>query len=421
MSSVDPRVDLHLTDASRPTLARRRIQELRDTYRRAMFDDFVPWWQEHSLDTDDGGYFTRLDRAGRPYSHDKDMWLIGRQVWMFAHLYNTYEQRPLWLEIARMGAEFLLRHGFRPDGRMCFRTNRQGQPLATILSVYTKVFAAIGLAEFGLAADDRVASGRAIELYDQLEVELGQLSDTPLLGYPLDAEFDLHSRHMCMMTVAQVFNEISPSERFATASFNAMRHILARHWKPERAALLENVGPNGEVLFELPEGRLINPGHALESAWMMLEIASRDQNQPQIESAVDVILASLESGWDDMYGGIVYFKNIDDTPCHNIEADCKLWWPHGEALYATLLGWVLTGRPELAQWYERVHSYTFSSFPDAEFGEWYGYLNRDGSPIWTAKANGWKGFFHVPRIVYRAFRLLGAVESDLAGEQPPPE
>ena len=84
----------------------------------------------------------------------------------------------------------------------------------------------------------------------------------------------------------------------------------------------------------------------------------------------------------------------------------KLWWPHGETLYALLLAWSLTGRADLAAWYDTVHEYTFSHFPDPEFGEWFGYLNRDGSRVWTAKANGWKGLFHLPRILYRCYCLL---------------
>jgi N-acylglucosamine 2-epimerase len=43
---------------------------------------------------------------------------------------------------------------------------------------------------------------------------------------------------------------------------------------------------------------------------------------------------------------------------------------------------------------------------DLKHGEWFGYLNRDGSRVWTAKANGWKGFFHLPRILYRCYRLF---------------
>jgi N-acylglucosamine 2-epimerase len=151
---------------------------------------------------------------------------------------------------------------------------------------------------------------------------------------------------------------------------------------------------------------MFHPGHAIESAWMMMEVARKWENESLMTTAIDVLNASLEHGWDKEFGGIRYITNIDRTPCHNLEADLKLWWPHGEALYALLLAWAHTGRQDLQKWYERVHDYTFSCFPDPEYGEWYGYLNRDGSRVWTAKANGWKGFFHLPRALFRCYQLL---------------
>ncbi len=59
----------------------------------------------------------------------------------------------------------------------------------------------------------------------------------------------------------------------------------------------------------------------------------------------------------------------------------------------------------MAEWCAKIHEYTLSHFPDREFGEWFGYLNRNGSPIWTAKANEWKGLFEVPRVLLRCCQL----------------
>jgi N-acylglucosamine 2-epimerase len=211
---------------------------------------------------------------------------------------------------------------------------------------------------------------------------------------------------MCRITVAWVFHEIRPDPRFDDDLTRSLRSILDRHWKPEMPALLENVAMDGSPMLDLPEGRMFHPGHAVESAWMLMEIARRRGDEDLLRTSLRILLASLEHGWDEDYGGIRYLTNVDRTPTHALEADMKLWWPHGEALYALLLAWDLTGRDDFARWYGKVHEYTFDRFPDPEYGEWFGYLNRDGSPVWTAKANGWKGFFHLPRALYRCFRLL---------------
>jgi N-acylglucosamine 2-epimerase len=43
---------------------------------------------------------------------------------------------------------------------------------------------------------------------------------------------------------------------------------------------------------------------------------------------------------------------------------------------------------------------------DPEFGEWYGYLHRDGQVSVPLKGNIWKGPFHVPRMLWYCGRLL---------------
>jgi N-acylglucosamine 2-epimerase len=44
-------------------------------------------------------------------------------------------------------------------------------------------------------------------------------------------------------------------------------------------------------------------------------------------------------------------------------------------------------------------------FPDNEYGEWYGYLHRDGSVAQPAKGNLFKGPFHIPRMMIIASHL----------------
>jgi N-acylglucosamine 2-epimerase len=74
-----------------------------------------------------------------------------------------------------------------------------------------------------------------------------------------------------------------------------------------------------------------------------------------------------------------------------------LWWPHNEATLATLYAFRLTQDREFLDWFHRVHEYAFTHFRDPEYGEWYGYLNRQGIPTHTLKGGKWKTFFHLPR------------------------
>jgi N-acylglucosamine 2-epimerase len=383
-----------------------RLELLREHYRATLFQDVVPWWQEHSLDREHGGYYSCLDREGRPWSTDKFMWMTGREIWMFSHLHNHYRPDPQWLEAARLGAGFVLGHGFQPDGKMFFRLTREGRPMARSLSLFSEMFCAMGLAELGHGAEDEALWTRAEAMYDFLVPRFGLPSDTPMLGYPMDAEFHLHSHDMCRIMIAWAFNELRPAPKFEADLTRSVESIVGRHWKPGLHALLENVAMDGTPMLDLPEGRMFHPGHAIESSWMLMEIARARGDAALTATAVDILLASLAQGWDPESGGIRYLTNVDWTPTHELEANLKLWWVHCETLYALLLAWSLTGREDLWQWYEKVHTWTFSHFPDPEFGEWYGYLDRDGRPVWTAKATAWKCFFHLPRALFRCWTLL---------------
>ena len=45
-------------------------------YRDTLLNNVVPFWENHSLDRENGGYFTCLDREGKVYDTDKFMWGI---------------------------------------------------------------------------------------------------------------------------------------------------------------------------------------------------------------------------------------------------------------------------------------------------------------------------------------------------------
>ena len=55
--------------------------------------------------------------------------------------------------------------------------------------------------------------------------------------------------------------------------------------------------------------------------------------------------------------------------------------------------------------HQKINDYTYSHFPDTEYGEWYGYLHQDGSVSQPAKGNIFKGPFHIPRMMVKSALL----------------
>jgi N-acylglucosamine 2-epimerase len=176
--------------------------------------------------------------------------------------------------------------------------------------------------------------------------------------------------------------------------------------KPEKKALLETVGPAGEYLGDSPEGRCVNPGHAIETAWFILAEGKHRNDKKLVERGLPLLDWSLDAGWDPKYGGILYFVDVEGRQPVQYEWDMKLWWPHNEAIYATLLAHALTGDRKYEQWFEKIYAWAMARFPDRRHGEWFGYLHRDGSLSHDLKGNMFKGPFHLPRMQLYCHLLL---------------
>jgi N-acylglucosamine 2-epimerase len=172
--------------------------------------------------------------------------------------------------------------------------------------------------------------------------------------------------------------------------------------------ILENVNEDGSFSDSF-EGRLINPGHAIEAMWFMMDIGNRINDKNLIHRAKDIMLRTLEYGWDNEHDGIFYFLDVKGYPPQQLEWDQKLWWVHVEALVALAKGYALTGDENCLQWFEKVHAYTWSKFKDNEYGEWFGYLNRQGEVLLPLKGGKWKGCFHLPRALYQISKTFESI------------
>jgi N-acylglucosamine 2-epimerase len=365
-------------------------------YRRDLFESVVPFWQRHALDHEFGGYFSCLDADGAIYDTKKYMWLQGRGVWMFSRLYNEVERRQEWLDAATLICDFMRRHGRDPQGRVYFSLTREGRPVFYQRKPYAAVFYVLGLLEYARAT----GSGALFDEADALFWRIGEWIARPelmdrlaLSGQPAVSNL---ADVMVLASMALEFAALRPDARYDRVIEEAMEGVR-RHYDAERRILVENVPLDGRDLSAWPEGRLFNPGHAVEVAWFLLHMLERFPDAELQRLALDALEGSLELGWDAEHDGLFYFVDTQGRPLPQLEANMKLWWPHTEAIYALVLAHTLTGEERWAQWLKRVHDYSYAHFADLARGEWFGYCDRQGNLTHQSKGGPYKGFFHVPR------------------------
>ncbi|MBW4575916.1 MAG: AGE family epimerase/isomerase [Aphanothece sp. CMT-3BRIN-NPC111] len=375
------------------------FKALAELYKNALLNDVIPFWEKHSLDWQQGGYFTCLDRQGKVYDTDKFIWLQNRQVWIFSMLYNQLEKCEDWLKIAASGANFLAQNGRDADGNWYFALTREGKPLVQPYNIFSDCFAAMAFSKYALVSGESWAIDVALQAYNNVlrrqENPKGKYNKT----YPGTRPMKSLAVPMILANLSLEMDWLLPSNQFEEILDATVQEVMSDFLDRDRGLMYENVAPDGSHINSF-EGRLINPGHGIEAMWFIMDIANRRNDTKTINQAVDVMLNILNFAWDSEYGGLYYFMDADGHPPQQLEWDQKLWWVHLESLVALAMGYRLTGREACWEWYQKMHDYAWSHFADPEYGEWFGYLNRRGEVLLNIKGGKWKGCFHVPRALY---------------------
>jgi N-acylglucosamine 2-epimerase len=366
--------------------------------------DTVPFWFPRAVDTEHGGFLHCFDRDGSLLDTDKSVWVQGRMAWMLLTLYNTVEKRPEWLEWARGGLEFIDRHCFDTDGRMFFHVTRDGRPIRKRRYAYSESFAAIAHAAYARATGCDRSATRARELFDQFT----RWNFTPGLMPPKYAEtrpmIGMGPRMITIVTAQELRANLGEDPALNGWIDRCIDEIQRWFVKPDIRCVMESVGPGGEILDHF-DGRMLNPGHAIEGAWFIMHEGKYRNDTGLVRLGCDMLDWMWERGWDSEYGGIFYFRDVYGKPVQEYWHDMKFWWPHDETIIATLLAWQLTGDQKYARMHRLVHDWSHRHFADPKHGEWYGYLHRDGRVSVPLKGNLWKSFFHHPRMQWYAWQL----------------
>ncbi|MBC7000311.1 AGE family epimerase/isomerase [Cytophaga sp. FL35] len=379
-------------------------------YQETLLNDILPFWERCSLDTQYGGYYTCLDQHGKVYDTDKFVWLQARQVWMFSKLYNQVEQRPSWLQIAGLGADFLKKNGMDANGSFYFSLTREGKPLVQPYNIFSDCFAAMAFSEYGKASNDEEFKLLAKNTY----YNILKRKDIPKGNYEKSTgirKLKSFALPMILSNLVLELEHVLKTEEVKKTIDTSVHEVMEIFLQKDSGLIYENVQLNGS-LHDSFEGRLLNPGHGIEAMWFMIDIGVSRNDLALIQKATDTIVNILEHSWDNEFGGIFYFMDAKGHPTQQLEWDQKLWWVHLETLVALAKAYEHTKNSKIWEWYQRVHDYTWTRFPDPENGEWFGYLNRQGQPLLTLKGGRWKGCFHVPRAMYQCYRSFEKIETE---------
>ncbi len=375
-----------------------------EKYKADLTEDIMPFWLKNGLDHQHGGIYTCLNRDGSLMDTTKSVWFQGRFAFTCCFAYNHVEKKQEWLDAAKMTLDFIEKYCFDENRRMYFEVAADGTPLRLRRYVFSESFAAIAMAEYAAATGCEEYARKALAIFKDMR----RFLSTPGILEPKylpTVQAQGHSITMIMINVASCIKKVIEDPELDLQIDESVHALSTYFVHPEFKALLETVGPNGEFIDTL-SGRTINPGHCIETAWFLFDVAeARGGDQRLTDLALTILDWSWDWGWDEQYGGIINFRDCKNLPSQDYAQDMKFWWPQTEAIIATLYAYKLTGNERYLKMHRMISDWTYAHFPDSEYGEWYGYLHRDGSVAQPAKGNLFKGPFHIPRMMIKAYQL----------------
>lgn len=382
------------------------FKQISSRYKRELLENCLPFWLEHSQDKEYGGYFSCLNRDGSVYDTDKFIWLQGREVWMFAMLYNSVEKNQQWLDCAIQGAEFLKKYGHDENWDFYFSVNREGRPLVQPYNIFSNTFACMAFAQLAKATGNDEYAQIARRIFGRILERRSNPKGQWCKAYPGTRPMKDFALPMIICNMALEIEDILEDKSVLEQTIDTCLHeVFDVFYQPELGCMLENVSSVDGSPVDCFEGREINPGHDLEALWFMMNLGVRRGDKALIEKCVEIALRVIERGWDKEFGGIYYFLDAKGVPQQKLEWDQKLWWVHIESAIAMLKGYQLTGNEKCLGWFLKLDAYLWDNFKDKEYPEWFGYLNRRGEVLLPLKGGKWKGCFHVPRGLYQIWQL----------------
>lgn len=385
--------------------------KLEQQYKSELLNNVLPFWLNNSIDKEHGGYLTCLNRDGSVFDTDKFIWLQGRQVWMFSSLYNSVEKKDEWLECATHGADFLKKYGHDGSFNWYFSLDKQGQPLVEPYNIFSYTFATIAFGQLNKVTGNQEYGEIALNTFKNILSKVENPKGNWNKAYPNTRNLKNFALPMILCNLTLEIEHLLPKEYLNSFAENCIHEVMNVFRREELGGIIiENVTTDGK-LSDTFDGRLVNPGHAIEAMWFIMDLGKRLNRPELINTAVDTTIKMIEYGWDKEHGGIFYFMDRCGHPPQQLEWDQKLWWVHVETLISLVKGYHLTGSKECLKWFETIHDYTWNHFKDKEYPEWFGYLNRRGEVLLPLKGGKWKGCFHVPRGLYQCWKTLEQINN----------
>jgi len=359
-------------------------------------NDILPYWSRYAMDSDSGALITNLGAEWDPGSDShKYPSMIGRHIFSYSAAYLMTGNEK-YLDIAEKTRDFLLEHAWDNDNGGWYDVlNRNGTPAVTSKNMFIQTYALTGLAMYYFVTRDHEVL-RYIEKTDSL-------LDTYLLDKANGGYFNTAGNNWQVVDSNKSFaSQVAPvsgyllymylatnDPTYLSRSQRIMDCVSYRMKDPVSGWILEYFDKDWNIIESHPD--IINVGHNLEVAWMLLRLAMLNNPGKMPDTALQLEDSLFAKAYKKETG---FWYTTLGRKDPGITDDFTYWWIQAYGNMYSLCSYRVSGNSERLDQFRKGAEFWDRYFPDRENGDTYTSVYPDGEAKDSTKANPYKTSYH---------------------------
>lgn len=297
-----------------------------------LFESALPLWGGIGTDRVSGGFFEKISRAGAAIEEPRRTRVVGRQIYAFATAKSLGWDGPAD-ELMAHGLAYFRARCLAPDGRVISVSEPDGTILDDRFDLYDHAFALFGLAaamphradRAELAAIATRMRGRMKEGWGHPERGFEESAPRTL---PLKANPHMHVFEASLAWI-EAAGDTDPGWRELADEIGTL--AIEKFLHPQNGSLREFFDGDWNPMPG-EEGRIVEPGHQFEWAWLMVRWGRLSGREEAIAAAARLVEIAETHGVDPERG-VAFNELWDDLTPKDRRARL---WPQTERIKAWL-------------------------------------------------------------------------------------
>lgn len=278
--------DIELQRAGAPADGALRVTAA--TLRNWLFHQALPLWSTLGTDHSGWGFHEALDQDARALPVPRRARVQARQIYSFATAGRLGWQGP-WSAHVERGLKDFQRHYLRPDGLFRTLVSPLGAPLDDTPVLYDQAFALLAFASAHPMVDGMEAN--ALALLHRVRQRYAYENS----GFRENAAQPFQSNpHMHLLEACLAWMECGTSDEWRKVAGEVVSLALDKFIDAGSGMLREYFSPDWTPAQGHP-GRIVEPGHLFEWAWLLLRW-HRLAGAPQAQIAAEKLVRVGETG-----------------------------------------------------------------------------------------------------------------------------